>query len=89
MKNMITRFEFKKLVFTSLLLIALIFQGSTAWAANAVSPKDSVERELNKVLGRKIEFEKEKLMKIFDIKERLRLMQAPTDKYQLLEKLYL
>ncbi|WP_138089573.1 DUF6377 domain-containing protein [Sphingobacterium daejeonense] len=86
---MITRFEFKKLVFTSLLLIALIFQGSTAWAANAVSPKDSVERELNKVLGRKIEFEKEKLMKIFDIKERLRLMQAPTDKYQLLEKLYL
>ncbi|MFD1166139.1 DUF6377 domain-containing protein [Sphingobacterium daejeonense] len=86
---MITRFEFKKLVFTSLFLIALIFQGSTAWAANAVSPKDSVERELNKVLGRKIEFEKEKLMKIFDIKERLRLMQAPTDKYQLLEKLYL
>ena len=86
---MITRFEFKKLVFTSLLLIALIFQGSTAWADNAVSPKDSVERELNKVLGRKIEFEKEKLMKIFDIKERLRLMQAPTDKYQLLEKLYL
>lgn len=86
---MITRFEFKKLVFTSLLLIALIFQGSTAWATNAVSPKDSVERELNKVLGRKIEFEKEKLMKIFDIKERLRLMQAPTDKYQLLEKLYL
>ncbi|MCT1529650.1 MULTISPECIES: DUF6377 domain-containing protein [Sphingobacterium] len=86
---MITRFEFKKLVFTSLFLIALILHGSTAWATNAVSPKDSIERELNKVLGRKIEFEKEKLMKIFDIKERLRLMQAPTDKYQLLEKLYL
>jgi len=85
---MIIKLEIKRILYSILFLIALIFQGLTASANNAVSPKDSVERELKKVLGRKIEFEKEKLMKIFDIKERLRLMQTASDRYQLFQSLY-
>ncbi len=70
------------------LILALTATGSTAKADVEVSPKDSVERELKKVLGRKIEFEKDKLLKIFEIKERLRLRNAPSDRYQLLQNLY-
>lgn len=70
------------------LILTLTVTGSTAKADVEVSPKDSVERELKKVLGRKIEFEKDKLLKIFEIKERLRLRNAPSDRYQLLQNLY-
>lgn len=70
------------------LILALTATGTTAKADVEVSPKDSVERELKKVLGRKIEFEKDKLLKIFEIKERLRLRNAPSDRYQLLQNLY-
>ncbi|MBV2227736.1 MAG: hypothetical protein KUL85_12825 [Sphingobacterium mizutaii] len=71
-----------------LYLLALVGQTSFAQSVVDVSPKDSVERELKKVLGRKIEFEKEKLMKIFEIKERLKLMPSPADRYNFQDKLY-
>src|SRR5690606_29811634 len=85
---MITKLELKKVFFSILYLLALVGQTSFAQSVVDVSPKDSVERELKKVLGRKIEFEKEKLMKIFEIKERLKLMPSPADRYNFQDKLY-
>ncbi|GGE08660.1 MULTISPECIES: DUF6377 domain-containing protein [Sphingobacterium] len=82
------KLELKYTFCSVLCLLILIFQGSTVSANAVISPKDSVERELKKVLGRKIEFEKEKLLKIFDIKERLKLMRTPNDRYEFQEKLY-
>ncbi len=87
-KIMITKLELKKVFFSILYLLALVGQTSFAQSVVDVSPKDSVERELKKVLGRKIEFEKEKLMKIFEIKERLKLMPSPADRYNFQDKLY-
>lgn len=85
---MITKLVLKKVFFSILYLLALVGQTSFAQSVVDVSPKDSVERELKKVLGRKIEFEKEKLMKIFEIKERLKLMPSPADRYNFQDKLY-
>ena len=87
-KIMITKLELKKVFFSILYLLALVGQTSFAQSVVDVSPKDSVERELKKVLGRKIEFEKEKLMKIFEIKERLKLMPSTADRYNFQDKLY-
>lgn len=87
-KIMVTKLELKKVFFSILYLLALVGQTSFAQSVVDVSPKDSVERELKKVLGRKIEFEKEKLMKIFEIKERLKLMPSPVDRYNFQDKLY-
>lgn len=87
-KIMVTKLELKKVFFSILYLLALVGQTSFAQSVVDVSPKDSVERELKKVLGRKIEFEKEKLMKIFEIKERLKLMPSPADRYNFQDKLY-
>lgn len=82
------KLKLSSLFYCLILILALTVTGSTAKADVEVSPKDSVERELKKVLGRKIEFEKDKLLKIFEIKERLRLRNAPSDRYQLLQNLY-
>lgn len=85
---MISKLELKKICFSFIYFLALVASSSFAQAAVDISPKDSVERELQKVLGRKIEFEKEKLMKIFGIKQHLKLSQSPTDRYNFQEKLY-
>ncbi|WP_156306291.1 DUF6377 domain-containing protein [Sphingobacterium endophyticum] len=82
------KLKLRSLFYCLTLILALTITGTTAKADDEVSPKDSVERELKKVLGRKIEFEKDKLLKIFEIKERLRLRSAPSDRYQLLQNLY-
>src|SRR5690606_28279460 len=85
---MISKLELKKICYSFIYFLALVASSSFAQAAVDISPKDSVERELQKVLGRKIEFEKEKLMKIFEIKQHLKLSQSPTDRYNFQEKLY-
>ncbi|WP_409151436.1 DUF6377 domain-containing protein [Sphingobacterium sp. BS-2] len=85
---MISKLELKKVFYSFIYFLALVASSSFAQAAVDISPKDSVERELQKVLGRKIEFEKEKLMKIFEIKQHLKFSQSPTDRYNLQEKLY-
>lgn len=87
-KMMISKLELKKICYSFIYFLALVASSSFAQAAVDISPKDSVERELQKVLGRKIEFEKEKLMKIFEIKQHLKLSQSPTDRYNFQEKLY-
>ena len=85
---MINKLELKKVFYFIICFLVLVGQTSFAQSVVDVSPKDSVERELKKVLGRKIEFEKEKLMKIFEIKERLKLMPSPADRYNFQDRLY-
>lgn len=53
-----------------------------------ISPTDSVERELQKTLGRKLEFEKVKLMEIFDLKSQLKLNTMPEQRYDVLMSIY-
>lgn len=52
------------------------------------SARDSVERELQKTVSRKIEFEKNKLKQIFDLKEKLNLAQSLRDRYRTQAQLY-
>ncbi len=88
MKIMTNKLKLKNILFKTSCLLIMVLSSNHIKADVEISAKDSVERELKKTIGRKMEFEKVKLMEIFKIKNRLKSASSPLERFNLQQDLY-